>query len=180
MSGYGLGRLLFSIDKFLRENVNLDLEAYTVAELSILISFLCFLAIIIKKVWPLVISSLDSHIEKVKIEISSAEDLREKSAAALARANQMSSKVQSKVEDCKKKSEEIIAQLKEENEQYLQKLREKSEKSLSAQLNAELSKQKEQLLDKLADLIVDRISEKVQGQVFDVNFSEEDLKKLTQ
>ena len=176
----GLGRLLFSIDSFLRENVNLGLEAYTIAELSILISFLCFLAIIIKKVWPLIINSLDSHIEKVKTQISSAEEQREKSAAALARASQIGSKVQSEVEDYKKKSEERIAQLKGENEQYLQKLREKSEKSLNAQLNAELSKQKDQLLDRLAALIIDRLSEKVKGQVFDVNFSQEDLKKLTQ
>ena len=88
--------------------------------------------------------------------------------------------VQGEVEDCKKKSEGRIAQLKEENEQYLQKLREKSEKSLNAQLNAELAKQKEQLLGRLADLIVDRLSKKVQGQIFDVNFSQEDLKKLTQ
>jgi len=176
----GLGRLLFSIDSFPRENLNLGLEAYTIAELSVLISFLCFLAIIIKKVWPLIINSLDSHIEKVKTEISSAEDLREKSAAALARASQIGSKVQSEVEDYKKKSEERIAQLKEENDRYLQALKEKSEKSLNAQLNAELSKQKEQLLNRLADLMVDKLSEKVRNQIFEIKFSQEDLKKLTQ
>jgi F0F1-type ATP synthase membrane subunit b/b' len=153
-------------------------SAMTIAELSILGSFLIFLALFIKKVWPVLMSSLDAHIEKVKTQISSAERLREESAVALTRANQISSNIQNEVEDYKRRSEERIAQLEEENRQYIQALKEKAVKSLNAQLNAELSKQKELLLGRLADIIVERLSEKVQGQISEVNFSKEDLKKL--
>lgn len=151
-----------------------------IAELSILGSFLIFLALFIKKAWPILMNSLDDHIEKVRTQISSAERLREESAFALTRANQISSNIQNEVADYKRRSEERIAQLEEENRQYIQALKDKAVKSLNAQLNAELSKQKELLLGQLADLIVERLSEKVQGQISEVNFSQEDLKKLIQ
>ena len=70
-----------------------------IAELSVLGSFLCFLALIIKKVWPLLVSRLDEHIEKVKNQIDSAEKLRENSANALSQANQVSLNIQDEVED---------------------------------------------------------------------------------
>ncbi len=173
-----LPRLLISIDEFLRENVKLGLEAYTIAELSILISFLCFLAIIIKKVWPLVINSLDGHIEKVKNQIDSAERLRSESTVSLAKANQVSAGIQNEVENYKKRSEERIAQLEIENQRYIQAMKEKMAVSLNAQLSAELSKQKELLVDRLADLIAEKLSERVKEQVCEVDFSKEDLKKL--
>lgn len=154
------------------------LSKMAVAELSILGSFLVFLVLFIKKVWPVLMSSLDAHIEKVKTQISSAERLREESAVALTRANQMSSNIQSEIEEYKKKSEERISQLEEENRLYIQSLREKATQSLNTQLKAELSRQKEILIDKLADLVVERLSEKVKEQDLALIFSKEDLKKL--
>ena len=149
-----------------------------IAELSILGSFLCFLVLVIKKVWPLLMDGLDAHIEKVKQQIDSAEELREKSTAALTRANQTSSNVQNEVEYYKRRSEKRIAQLKEENQRHLRALQKKAIQSLDAQLKAELSKQKEMLLDKLADLIAERLSEKFEVQDCKSVFSEKDLKKL--
>jgi len=175
-----MGDLLSFIDSYLRENVRLSLDAYTIAELSILISFLCFLVIVIKKVWPVLMSSLDSHIENVKNQINSAEKLREESAAALVRADKISSNIQNEVEEYKKKSEERIAQLEEENRLYIQALRDKATQSLDTQIKAELSKQKEFLVDRLADLIAEKLSEKSKDLSGDVSFSEEDLKKLAQ
>lgn len=151
-----------------------------IAELSVLGSFLCFLALIIKKVWPLLVSRLDEHIEKVKNQIDSAEKLRENSANALNQANQINLNIQNEVEGYKKRSKERIAQLEEENRRYIQNLKEKAALSLSAQLNAELSKQKDMLVDKLADLIAKRLSEKVKDQSCEAIFSKEDLKKLVQ
>lgn len=151
-----------------------------IAELSVLGSFLCFLALIIKKVWPLLVSRLDEHIEKVKNQIDFAEKLRENSANALNQANQVSLNIQDEVEGYKKRSKERIAQLEEENRRYIQNLKEKAALSLSAQLNAELSKQKDMLVDKLADLIAERLSEKVKDQSCEAIFSKEDLKKLVQ
>ena len=173
-----LPRLLFSINDFLRKNMNLDLDAYTIAELSILISFLCFLAIVVKKVWPLLINSLDAYIEKVKKQIDSAEKLREDSANALAQANRISSNIQEKVEEYRKKSERRVSQLEEENRRYLQMLKEKADQSLNTQLKAELSKQKGMLVDRLADLITEKLSERVKESSHEVVFSKEDLKKL--
>ncbi len=158
----------------------MKLDAYVIAELSILGSFLCFLALVIKKVWPILIKSLDDHIEKIKNQIDSAEKLREDSAVALTRANNISSNIQNEIENYKKRSEERITQLEEENQRYIQALKEKATLSLNAQLSAELSKQKEILVDRLADLIAERLSEKVKDQYSDVIFSKEDLKKLTQ
>ena len=102
----GLPRFLSFIDDFLRENVNLSLDAYTIAELSVLGSFLIFLGLCIKKVWPLLAQSLDDHIEKVKNQINSAERLREESTAALTRANLSSANIQNEIENYKKRSEE--------------------------------------------------------------------------
>lgn len=151
-----------------------------IAELSILGSFLCFLVLFIKKVWPLLMNGLDSYIEKVRDQINSAEKLKEESTIALTRAGQISLNIQSEIESCKRKSEERIAQLEEENRLYIQSLREKAAQSLNAQLKAELAKQKEVLVDRLADLIVEKLSEKSEDLSGDVNFSEEDLRKLTQ
>jgi len=158
----------------------MTLSNMAIAELSILGSFLCFLVLIFKKAWPLLMNGLDSHIEKVKNQIDSAEKLRKDSADALARANQVSLNIQNEIEDYRKKSKERIAQLEEENRQYIQTLKEKATQSLNAQLNAELSKQKEILVDKLADLIAERLSEKVKDHSYDAIFSKEDLKKLVQ
>lgn len=151
-----------------------------IAELSVLGSFLCFLALIIKKVWPLLVSRLDEHIEKVKNQIDSAEKLRENSANALNQANQINLNIQNEVEGYKKRSKERIEQLEEENRRYIQNLKEKAALSLNAQLNAELAKQKDMLVDKLADLIAERLSEKVKDQSCEAIFSKEDLKKLVQ
>ena len=157
----------------------MTLSNMAIAELSILISFLCFLAIVIKKVWPVLMSGLDSHIENVKNQINSAEKLREESTAALVRADKISSNIQSEIEEYKKKSEERIAQLEEENRRYIQALKEKAAQSLEAQMNAELSRQKEILVDRLADLIAEKLSEKSKNLSGTVNLSEEDLEKLT-
>lgn len=150
-----------------------------IAELSILGSFLCFLVLIIKKIWPLLINSLDNYIEKVRGQISSAEKLKEESTVALARANRISSDIQGEVENYKKKSEERIAQLEEENKRYIQAMKEKAALSLDIQLKTELAKQKEILVDKLADLVVERLSEKVKEQDWATIFSKEDFKKLS-
>ncbi|MBO4405423.1 MAG: hypothetical protein J5821_01700 [Alphaproteobacteria bacterium] len=171
--------LLIFIDDFLRENVNLGLDAYTIAELSVLGSFLCFLAIVIKKVWPVLKNSLDSHIESVKNQINSAEKLREESATALTRANLTSANIQNEIENYKRRSEERISQLEKENRLYLQALREKAALSLNAQLSAELSKHKEILVDRLADLITEKLSDKMKDQSEKISFSKEDLKRLT-
>lgn len=156
----------------------LKLSPMTIAELSILGSFLCFLALFIKKVWPLLISSLDDHIEKVKNQINSAEKLKEESAVALSRANLNSANIQNEIEKYKKRSEERIAQLEKENLQRIRVLREEAALSLNAQLSAELSKQKEILVDKLADLITEKLASKMAGESGEINFSKEDLKKL--
>ena len=158
----------------------LKLSDMTIAELSILGSFLCFLFLVFKKVWPLLTKSLDDHIEKVKAQINSAEKLREESAAALARASQTSANIQNEVENYKKRSEERISQLEKENQLYLRALREKATLSLNAQLSAELSKQKEILVGRLSDLIIKKLSEKMNDQSEEISFSKEDLKRLTQ
>ena len=135
----------------------MTISSMMIAELSILGSFLFFLALLIKKVWPLLKSSLDAHIERVKNQIDSAEKMREDSTNALNRANLVSLNIQNEVEDYKRRSKERIDQLEEENRRYIQNLKEKAEQSLNAQLNAELSKQKEILVDRLADLIAERL-----------------------
>lgn len=158
----------------------MKLSAMTIAELSILGSFLCFLFLVFKKVWPLLLKSLDDHIEKVKNKINSAEKLREESTAALTRANLARANIQNEIESYKRRSEERIFQLERENQLYLRALREKAALSLNAQLSAELSKQKEILVDRLSDLIVEKLSEKTKVQSEEISFSKEDLKRLTQ
>ncbi len=158
----------------------MKLSAMTIAELSILGSFLCFLFLVFKKVWPLLLKSLDDHIEKVKNKINSAEKLREESTAALTRANLARANIQNEIESYKRGSEERISQLERENQIYLRALREKAALSLNAQLSAELSKQKEILVDRLSDLIIEKLSEKIKDQSEEISFSKEDLKRLTQ
>ncbi len=149
-----------------------------IAELSILGSFLCFVVLIAIKVWPLLMSGLDDHIEKVKKQIESAEQMKTESTVRLTKANQNSEDVQNEIEEYQRKSKERIAQLEEENQRYLQELREKMAVSLSAQLETELSRRRDILVDRLADLIIERLSDKMKDQSDDVVFSEEDLRKL--
>lgn len=149
-----------------------------IAELSILGSFICFVFLFAKKVWPLFVGSLDSHIEKVKKQIESAEQMKTDSTLRLTRANQNSDNVQDEVEEYQKKSRERISQLEEENQRYVQKLREKAAQSLESQLAVELAKHKELLVDRLADLIVEKLSDKIKDKSDEVTFSKKDLEKL--
>ena len=149
-----------------------------IAELSVLISFLCFLFLFAKKIYPVITGGLDSYIEKVREQINSAEKLREESEESLKKANEISENAQKELENYKKLSQEKILRLEEENKIYLEELRKKSEASMNVQLQSELSRQKKILTDKLADLICEKLSEKMKNLNENVEFSKEDLKKL--
>ena len=149
-----------------------------IAELSILVSFLCFVFLFIRKIYPVITDELDSYIEKVREQISSAEKLQKESEAVLKNANELSKSTKKELENYKKLSQEKLLRLEEENKIYLEELRKKSEAAMNVQLQAELSRQKKILTDKLSDLICEKLSEKLKNQNEKIEFSKEDLKKL--
>lgn len=150
------------------------------ASFSIVISFLGFCWIFVKKIYPLITQKLDEHIEAVKQQIAEAEKLREDAAVALKKAQEKEGEIEGIITANHLKSEEKIRKLHEENERLLKMLRERHEISLKTQLEAEFVKQKNQLIDRLANLILEKISEKIEEEdyKFSISLKKEDLNKL--
>jgi F0F1-type ATP synthase membrane subunit b/b' len=148
--------------------------------ISILISFIGFVYIFMKKVYPLLTSALDEHIESVKGKIKEAELLKEEALLMLKNANVKKQDIAKIIRENKEASDERIARLRKENEDYLRDLREKFEILLKNQLEAELSKQKDLLIGRLSEQIIAKLSEKAAAAESDIqiDFSNEDLKKL--
>ena len=150
------------------------------AGISIVVSFLCFAWIFAKKVYPLLTSALDEHIDSVKQKILDAERMKEEASNALKVAYVKNQELADVIEENRKMSEERIRHLKEENAKYIAELRERYEASLKARLEAEFAQQKSALLDELADLVVEKLSEKVQSADCKIStvVTKEDLQKL--
>ncbi len=150
------------------------------AGLSIVVSFLCFAWIFAKKVYPLLTSALDEHIDSVKKQILDAERMKDEASRALKLAYVKRQEVGDAIEEYRRLSEERMNQLKKENKEYIEQLRERYEASLKTRLEAEFAKQKGELLDKLADTVIQKLSEQVQKADCKVSsvITDEDLKKL--
>jgi F0F1-type ATP synthase membrane subunit b/b' len=148
--------------------------------ISIVVSFIGFFWIFIKKIYPLATKTIDEHIELVKNQISEAESLKNNASLALKEAYARKNEAVELIEKNRRESNEKIKRLRQENEEYLKTLRERFESSLKNQLEAELARQKELLMEKLSDQLIKKLKEKVESDDCDVSsvFSREDLKKL--
>lgn len=151
-------------------------------EATVVVSFLGFCWIFVKKIYPLVISELDAHIEAIRAEISEAEKLKNQATEALQEAYTHKNDTAVLIKNSRLAADEKIKGMYEENEQALRELRQKQEAALEAQLKAEFIKQESFLMNKIADLIVDKVVQRIQdGQCkIPTNFSKEDLQKLIQ
>jgi F0F1-type ATP synthase membrane subunit b/b' len=147
---------------------------------SLVVSFFCFIIIFAVKVYPLLVQKLDEYTQSIKNRIKEVEQLKDDSYAALKNALADKNDIATVAEENKKKSEAKIERMKLENEKYLKKMRKRFEASLEIQLEAEAAKQKDLLIGKLADQIIKRVSERISssGCEIAVDFAKEDLQKL--
>jgi F0F1-type ATP synthase membrane subunit b/b' len=147
---------------------------------SIVFSFVGFVGIFAVKIYPLIVQSLDEHIQSIKNKIKEVESLKDDSYVALKKALADKDDISEVIEKNKRESVAKIERMKLENEKYLKILRRRFETSLETRLEAEAAKQKDLLIGKLADQIVKRASERISssGCEISVDFAKEDLKKL--
>ena len=148
--------------------------------ISIVISFLGFAWIFVKKVYPMIIKKLDDHIDSVKQKIAEAEKLKDEARTALKNAYIRKDDIEKIVEENRKKSEERIENLRRENEALLQTLKQRYEDSLKTQLEAAFLKQKNILIDKLSDLLIDKLTKKMKNSKIesDIVITKDELQKL--
>jgi F0F1-type ATP synthase membrane subunit b/b' len=149
-------------------------------ELSVVVSFIGFSWIFVKKIYPLVTKALDAHIEAVKSKILEAESLKDEASAALEKARTEKNALKNVIEENRLISEKKIKRLRMEHEESLKLLRKHHEALLKTQLEAELAKQKDQLVKKLSILIKEKLLEKVVSADYrsSVSVTQEDLKRL--
>ena len=148
--------------------------------ISIVISFLGFAWIFVKKVYPMIIKKLDDQIDSVKQKIAEAEKLKDEARTALKNAYIRKDDIEKIVEENRKKSEERIENLRRENEALLQTLKQRYEDSLKTQLEAAFLKQKNILIDKLSDLLIDKLTKKMKNSKIesDIVITKDELQKL--
>ncbi|MDR0632429.1 MAG: hypothetical protein LBF54_04320 [Holosporaceae bacterium] len=149
--------------------------------ISIVVSFLGFVWIFAKKIYPQVTKTLDDHIESVKNKIYEAEILKDEASLSLKKAHGKKNDTAEIIRKNREASREKIRRLRLENEQYLKSLREKLETSMKIQLETELARQKDLLMEKLSEKIIEKLSEQLSSNDCEVsiNFTKEDLQKLT-
>ncbi len=147
-----------------------------IAEFSIAVSFVIFLIIFIRKVWPLIISGLDSYIKQEKDKIDTAAKLKSDAEKNLKLANKHRSETEIEIDKYREESKTRLAQLEESNALYLKEFKKKSEEQLKSQLKSETEKQRGILISQMADLITERLSKNIQE--VEAEISVDDLKKL--
>ncbi len=148
--------------------------------LSIVVSFIGFSWLFVKKIYPILTKKLDDHIESVKNKIQEAENLKNEAYTSLKSAYVQKDDTEEVIRTNRLKSEEKIKRLQRENEKLLQALRERHEASLKLQLEAELAKQKSRLIERLSDLIIEKLSDRVTDADCKVltNIDKNELSKL--
>lgn len=147
-----------------------------IAEFSIAVSFVIFLIIFIRKVWPLIINGLDSYIKQEKDKIDTAAKLKSDAEKDLKLANKHRSETEVEIDKYREESKTRLAQLEESNALYLKEFKKKSEAQLKNQLKSETEKQKGILISQMADLITERLSKNIREVESEI--SVDDLKKL--
>ncbi|MDR2766581.1 MAG: hypothetical protein LBB63_03945 [Holosporaceae bacterium] len=150
-------------------------------ELSVVISFLGFSWIFMRKIYPNITKALDKHIESVENEIHEAELLREEATSALKEAHSHKREMESALEEARRASISKIERLEAEHQRQLRLLQEKYESQLKSRLETELARQKDLLLGKLSDLVMEKLSEKIDetGRRMSVDVDSKDLRRLT-
>lgn len=147
-----------------------------IAEFSIAVSFVIFLIIFIRKVWPLIINGLDSYIKQEKDKIDTAAKLKSDAEKDLKLASKHRSETEVEIDKYREESKARLAQLEESNALYLKEFKKKSEEQLKSQLKSETEKQKGILISQMADLITERLSRNIQEVEAEISVG--DLKKL--
>ncbi|MBE6447558.1 MAG: hypothetical protein E7015_03715 [Alphaproteobacteria bacterium] len=151
-----------------------------VAEVSIVISFIGFLVLFAKKVYPLVVGGVDSYIAEVRSKIDEAERLKSEAEKALEEAERQKLKVASEIKMYQKKSRERIKELEQENEKYLKVLEMQSEASFDKFIQSEFARHKKELMGQLSDLVIQKLMERIEAEGLNgsLNVSSDDLKML--
>jgi F0F1-type ATP synthase membrane subunit b/b' len=130
-------------------------------ELSIVLSFVGFSWIFVKKIYPYITRTLDKHIESVENKIHEAELLKEEASLSLKGAYSNKLEVENALDEARLASTKKIERMQEEHRQHLAALQEKYEVQLKSQLKSELSRQKELLMERISDMVMERLSGKI-------------------
>ncbi len=151
-----------------------------IPELSILVSFIIFLVLFFKKVYPFLIDRTDNYIENIKDKIEEANRLKKEAEIALDKAKQQRIMLEEEIKKYREQSKKRLNQLEFENEKYLKNLELRNNTLLDNQLKAEFEHQKQILLKKLSKLIIEKIEKESNKKILkrDFEFSKDDLQKL--
>lgn len=145
---------------------------------SVFISFVGFLFIFLKKIYPFVTKKLDEHIKSVKDKIDETENMYKDTAQLLKGAYVKKDEIDVAIENYKLESAERLKRIEKENEMYITLLRERYEISLKKQIESELAKQKSILINKISDIIVEKISDMPIDRASDTKLTKEDIERL--
>lgn len=150
------------------------------AEATVAISFVAFLFVFVKKVYPFILSHLDSRVNDIKSKIDEAERKKQQSSEDLRLAYVHREEIKGILEKQQAESAQKIQRLYDDNERLLQELRLKQEQALNARLKAEFIKQKEDLTKKIADTICDKVRDRLTSEKAKLSstFTKEELSKL--
>ena len=153
---------------------------YIGPEASIVVSFLGFLLLFAKKIYPFIVEQLDRYINSIKEQIYRSESQKDEAYALLKIAYEKKDKVEETIKLNRVKSKEKIKRLSEENAAHLNLLKENHEISINKQLDAELTKQKNLLINRLSDSIIENLTNEIiaDRSKFKISVNKSDLCKL--
>jgi F0F1-type ATP synthase membrane subunit b/b' len=147
---------------------------------SIVISFIGFVYVFIKKVRPSAVKTLDDRIDFVKKTFSDAEQLRDRNGLQLDNAVRLKSEIALQINQSQQASRGRIEKYSRDSAAALAASAARLEASTKAQLEAEEIKHQEILLDRISSEIVSRIAAMAKEGTCDTSLklSAKDLEKL--
>ena len=149
-------------------------------EISLVISFVGFAYVFISKIRPLMVKSLEDHINSVKEKVNEAKQRREEASLHFESALQKKNAVAEIVKNDIIASRKRIEKFQKENTNNLQILSSRLEASMKAKLDAERLKHKSALLERISDEITARIATMANSGecLTSSEYTQEDLRKL--
>jgi F0F1-type ATP synthase membrane subunit b/b' len=147
---------------------------------AVALSFIGFVCLFIRKIYPHLIEYLDGYIEGVKKQVSDVENYKNSACADLNRARAQLDETKTMLQESRQQNESKMDALRVENERVLRTIRKKYESSGKLRLKAELATQKHLLIERVADVLVKKIKQDIRrgDHHIEMDIKKEDLEKL--
>lgn len=147
-------------------------------EFWILISFVCFIAFLGRKIYSKVVAQLDSYISEVSGEIEEAEKIKEEAAEMLKSAYLRRDEQSTEVEQYKVESEQKLNRLAEANKKYIDSLAAGFQQSFEKNIQAVISKRVDGITNDIISKVINQLESEILQKKPKIRVSAKDLKKL--